>query len=68
MFRLNKNIKLFFNYVLGPLLGIWLFYSLYQQVKAQPHLGESLTLIRQAPFGEQAWKFWLVIILSFVNW
>jgi hypothetical protein len=68
MFRLNKNIKLFFNYVLGPLLGIWLFYSLYQQVKAQPHLGESLTLIRQAPFGEQAWKFWLVIVLAFVNW
>ena len=68
MFRLSKNIKLFFNYVLGPLLGIWLFYSLYQQVKAQPHLGESLTLIRKAPFGEHAWKFWLVILLAFVNW
>ena len=68
MFRRNKNIKLFLNYVLGPLLGIWLFYSLYQQVKAQPHLGESLALIKQAPFGEQAWKFWLVILLAFVNW
>ena len=65
---MNKNIKIFLNYVLGPLLGVWLFYSLYQQVKAQPHLGESLALIRQAPFGEQAWKFWLVIILAFVNW
>ena len=54
--------------MLGPLLGIWLFYSLYQQVKAQPHLGESLTLIRKAPFGEHAWKFWLVILLAFVNW
>lgn len=68
MFRTNKNIKIFFNYVLGPLLGVWLFYSLYQQVKAQPHLQESLQLIKQAPFGEQAWKFWLVIILAFVNW
>lgn len=65
---MNKNIKLFLNYVLGPLLGIWLFYSLYQQVKAQPHLHDSLLLIKQAPFGEQAWKFWLVIILAFVNW
>lgn len=54
--------------MLGPLLGVWLFYSLYQQVKAQPHLQESLQLIKQAPFGEQAWKFWLVIILAFVNW
>ncbi|MBA3675215.1 MAG: flippase-like domain-containing protein [Chitinophagaceae bacterium] len=68
VFRINKNIKIFFNYVLGPLLGVWLFYSLYQQVKAQPHLQESLELIKQAPLGEEAWKFWLVIILSFVNW
>lgn len=65
---MNKNIKIFLNYVLGPLIGVWLFYSLYQQVKSQQHLGESLALIRQAPFGEQAWKFWLVIILAFVNW
>ena len=68
MFRMNKNIKIFLNYVLGPLLGIWLFYSLYQQVKAQPHLYESWALIKQAPFGEQGWKFWLVILLAIVNW
>ena len=65
---MNKNIKIFLNYVLGPLLGVWLFYSLYKQVKAQPHLYDFLALIKQAPFGEQAWKFWLVIILAFVNW
>ncbi len=68
MFRMNKNIKKFFNYVLGPLLGVWLFYSLYKQVKDQPDLQNSLELIKHAPFGEQAWKFWLVIILAFVNW
>jgi hypothetical protein len=65
---MNKNIKLFLNYVVGPLLGIWLFYSLYHQVRSQPHLHESLILIKQAPFGEDAWRFWLVIIFSFVNW
>ena len=68
MLRINKNIKIFFNYVLGPLLGIWLFYSLYKQVAAQPNLQESLALIKQAPFGQQAWKFWLVVMLAFVNW
>lgn len=68
MFRRNKNIKIFFNYILGPLLGAWLFYSLYQQVKSQPHLHESLELIKQAPWAKQAWKFWLVILLAFVNW
>ena len=68
MFRSNKNIKIFFNYIFGPLLGIWLFYSLYKQVKEQPNLHESLSLIKHAPFGEQALKFWLVVLLAFVNW
>lgn len=68
MSRRNKNIKIFLNYVLGPLLGIWLFYSLYQQVKEQPNLYESLALIKKAPFGDHAWKFWMVIVLTFVNW
>ncbi len=68
MFLLHKNIKIIFNYILGPLLGVWLFYSLYKQVKAQPHLQGSIQLIKQAPFGNQAFAFWIVILLSFVNW
>ena len=68
MIRSRKNIKLFFNYILGPLLGVWLFYSLYKQVKDQPHLNDSINLIKRAPFVENAWRFWLVIVLVFVNW
>jgi hypothetical protein len=64
----NKNIKIIFKYVLAPLLATWLFYSLYQQIKSQPHLHESITLIKEAPFGKQAWKFWLVIFLALINW
>ena len=64
----NKKIKIIIKYVVGPLLGAWLFYSLYQQIKHQPHLHESLSLIKQAPFGENGWKFWLVIFLALVNW
>ena len=64
----NKNIKIIFKYVIAPLLGLWLFYSLYQQIKSQPHLHESITLIKEAPFASQAWKFWLVILLALVNW
>ena len=54
--------------MVGPLLAIWLFYSLYQQVKEQPDLDKSLALIYQLPFGSDAWKFWLTILLVFVNW
>lgn len=64
----NKKLKIIIRYFIGPLLGAWLFYSLYQQIKHQPHLHESLSLIKEAPFGEMAWKFWLVVFLALVNW
>jgi len=68
MIRSNKNIKILFKYILAPLLAIWLFYSLYQQIKSQPNLQQSIDLIKDAPSGERAWMFWLVIVLVFVNW
>ena len=68
MIRLNKNIKKIFKYIIAPLLGAWLFYSLYQQIRAQPNLQQSIDLIKSAPFGEQAWKFWSVIAMVFINW
>lgn len=68
MFPLHKNINIFFNYILSPLVGAWLFYSLYKQVKGQPHLHSSIELIKQAPVSEEAWKFWVVVALVFINW
>lgn len=68
MIRGRKNIKIIFRYVIAPLLGTWLFYSLYKQIKGQPDLQQSIDLIKEAPFGKQAWKFWFVISLVFVNW
>lgn len=68
MIRPNKNIKSIFKYIIVPLLGGWLFYSLYLQIKAQPNLQESIDLIKAAPFGAQAWKFWAVILMVFFNW
>ena len=50
------------------MLAAWLFYSLYQQVKAQPDIEGSLALIKALPFGANAFKFWLVIFFVFVNW
>ena len=68
MIRANKNIKIFLKYIIGPLLCVWLFYSLYQQIKAQPNLHQSIALMKDAPFGSQAWKSWMVIFLALVNW
>ncbi|MBA2561340.1 MAG: flippase-like domain-containing protein [Chitinophagaceae bacterium] len=68
MFPLHKNINIFFNYILSPLLGAWLFYSLYRQVKGQPHLYDSIDMIKQSSVGDEAWKFWTVMVLVFINW
>lgn len=68
MIRTRKNIKIIFRYIIAPLLGAWLFYSLYKQIKGQPDLQQSIDLIKEAPFGAQAWKFWIVITLVFINW
>lgn len=68
MIRTKKNIKILFKYIIAPLLAVWLFYSLYQQIKSQPNLHQSLELIKNAPVGTQAWKFWSVLLLIFFNW
>lgn len=34
----------------------------------QPHLSASWRLIRDLPFGKNAWQFWLTVGLVFLNW
>jgi hypothetical protein len=65
---LNKNIKIFFNYFLGPILFIWLSLSIFRQIRQQPDLEQHLIYIKEAAYGSAAWKFWTVILLMFVNW
>ncbi|HJU46161.1 MAG TPA: lysylphosphatidylglycerol synthase domain-containing protein [Chitinophagaceae bacterium] len=63
-----KNIKIFLNYFLGPLLFIWLSVSIYHQVRHQPDLGYSLDNIKKALQGSQRWKCWAVIGMVLLNW
>ena len=66
--RLNKNIKIFINYFLGPLLFIWLSLSIYNQVKHQPDLTTSWIKIKQSIQSPAIWNLAVVIFLMFVNW
>jgi len=66
--RLNKNIKIFLNYFLGPLLFLWLSYSIYQQVKHQPGLKTSWTKIKQSLQSAEIWDLVIVIFLMIINW
>ena len=66
--RLNKNIKIFVNYFLGPLLFIWLSASIYNQVRHQPDLGVSWIKIKQSIDSPKIWYLVLVFLLMFFNW
>lgn len=66
--KLNKNIKIFLNYILGPLLFVWLSYSIYKQIRQQPHLEESWINIKSAFADERLVFLFLVFALMFVNW
>lgn len=39
-----------------------------QQIRQQPDLEEHVGHIREAAYGADAWKFWLVFALMLVNW
>jgi Lysylphosphatidylglycerol synthase TM region len=68
MFIKNKNIKILLNYGLGPLLFLWLSFSIYKQVKTQPNLHEALNNLRQSISGNQSWKLYVALLLVLVNW
>ncbi len=66
--KLNKNIKIFLNYVLGPLLFAWLSYSVFKQIKNQQNLEESWMNIKASFTVTRVLNFILVFVLMFVNW
>ena len=68
MTRLNKNIKFFLNYFLGPVLFIWLSISIYHQIKNQPDLGASLAGFQNTLNDSESWKLWMTVLLMAVNW
>jgi hypothetical protein len=66
--KVSKNIKIFINYFLGPILFCWLAFSIYRHIINQPHLDETWQQIK-ASF--QSYKIIYLIaafLLLFVNW
>lgn len=62
---MNKNIKIFTNYCLGPILFVVLTWSLYKQIV---HQEDVLTRWNQIKSSWQHPIFLLVILLMFLNW
>ena len=66
--KLNKNIKIFVNYFLGPSLFIWLSWSIYRQIQQQPNLEQAWRNIRDSFNSPMIWNLVLVILLMMINW
>ena len=54
--------------MLGPLLFLWLSYSLYRQVKNQPDLPQAWNEIKQTTFSKVILYTGSVFILMLLNW
>ncbi|MGZ5189653.1 MAG: lysylphosphatidylglycerol synthase domain-containing protein, partial [Flavisolibacter sp.] len=66
--QLNKSIKIFINYFLGPLLFAWLAFSIYRQIIRQPHLEDSWKLIRESFQSSSIIYLIVALLLIPVNW
>jgi hypothetical protein len=67
-FTLNKRLKIFLNYFLGPVLFVALSFSIYHNIIDQPGWKESLKQIKASLYSEQGWKAILAILLMLANW
>lgn len=68
LMRINKNIKIFINYFLGPLLFIWLSWSIYRQIKNQQDLGTAWLRIKESFTSPLIWNLVIAFGLMVVNW
>ena len=66
--RQKKFLRIFISSFLGPILFIWLSYSIYRQILHQPRLEQSWKHIKQSFNSGTIWKLAAVFILMLANW
>jgi hypothetical protein len=64
----NKTIKIFLNYFLGPLLFVGLSFSIFQQIRNQPHLKQSWDEISASFLSVKIIFLCVATVLMVVNW
>ncbi len=65
---MTKQQKNILNYIIGPVLFVWLSYSIYEQIQHQKDVQQSWGIIKDALHQSNAWIFVAVIGLMLVNW
>jgi hypothetical protein len=65
---LHKKLNIFVQYLLAPILFVWLCYSIYHQIKAQEQLPTFINSLQQIPFGTAFSYLIIIILLTAFNW
>lgn len=65
---MNKNIKIFINWFLGPVILAWLGFHLYRVVNGEPGRAASWQHIKQAFSGAKSWQIYTAVLLVGANW
>lgn len=66
--RQKKSLRIFINYFLGPLLFLWLSWSIYQQIRNQPDLDQKWNHISESFGNSLIYSFSAVFLLMLLNW
>ncbi len=65
---MNKNIKIFINWFLGPVILVWLGFHLYRVIVVQPGREQAWQQIKVAFTGAGSWQVYLAVVLVGANW
>lgn len=64
----KKRIRIFIRYFLGPILFIWLSFSIYRQIQEQPNLKGSWSAMEHSLQSRLWWILPLMFVGMMANW
>lgn len=64
---MKKSLKIFFNYIIGPILFVWLSWSIYRQIQQQKGLHQSWSTIVAVLKSNSQWRLYIAVALMFLN-
>ena len=65
---LDKNIKIFINYFLGPAFLLWLSWDVYQQLAATQDLSLQWQVLKATIYEEGISPLLFILVLMFLQW
>jgi len=66
--KLSKPLRILVNYLLVPVLIVWLLFSIYHQIAQQQNLRQAWFNIAHSFTSQDWWMLWIVILLVVVNY